>query len=83
MLERRLHVAAAPNADPPFSASSPGDAEQGNKPPARDWGVIMNSADFLPLLTQLEEDIAMDGADDEDDAILPHQPSSMTSAGRL
>lgn len=95
-LERRLRVAAAPNAVPPLSASLSGDAEPA-KPPSRSWGDIMDSSDFPPLLTQLDEDVTMGGLgdedddvssdilaedpeDDDDDAILPHQPSRPPSS---
>ncbi len=66
-LERRLRVAAAPNSDPPLSASLPRDAEPASKPPALDWVEVMDSSDFPPLFTQLEEDVMMGGVGDEDD----------------
>ena len=94
--ERRLRVAAAPNADPPLSAPFSGDAEPA-KPPSCDWGDIMDASDFPPLLTQLDEDVSMGGMggedddvssdilaedpeEDDDNAILPCQPSRPPSS---
>ena len=93
--ERRLRVAVAPNADPPLSAPFSGDAEPAEPPSrdwgdimdASDFPPLLTQLDedvHLGGMVGDDDDVgsdilAEDPEEDDDDAILPCQPSATSS----